>query len=207
MLPGVFIQPKKSLRIIYPKAIWDLEDSGKKVFLTFDDGPVTGITEWVLDELKKYQIKASFFCVGENILKYPEVFSRILQEEHTVGNHSFNHVKGFKTKAADYLKNIDECEKLTRSKLFRPPYGQLKPGQYKKLLVSGYKIVMWDVISYDYAKITPKVCLKKVTDNVKNGSIVLFHDNPKAEKNLKYALPKTIEHFLKLDYSFLPLPH
>lgn len=206
-MSAFFIQPKKSFRLLYPKATWKIENSAKAVYLTFDDGPVPGITEWVLDELKKYRIHASFFCVGDNIVKNPDIFNRIQAEGHTVGNHSFNHIKGFKNTIKDYLENIEKCEKLTKSKIFRPPYGQLKIGQYKKLLVSGYKIVMWDVISYDYANIKPQQCLKKVTDNVKEGSIVLFHDNPKAEKNLKFTLPKTIEHFLKLDYSFLPLPH
>lgn len=182
-----------------------MDRSSPALYLTFDDGPIPNLTEWVLDTLKHYNIKATFFCVGENIEKNRLIFERIIEEGHTVGNHTFNHVKGFKTKTGDYLENTEKCEAFTKSRIFRPPYGQLKKSQYKSLLEKGYKIVMWDVISYDYEKIKPEVCLNNVIKNVKNGSIILFHDNVKAEEKIKYALPETIEYFLKLNYKFAAL--
>ena len=205
MLSKLILQPQKALRLLYPKAVWKIETPFPVLYLTFDDGPIPGLTEWVLDTLKHYEIKATFFCVGENITKNQSVFNRIVKEGHSVGNHTFNHIKGFKTRTADYLENTDKCELLTNSKLFRPPYGQLKKSQYRNLLLKGYRIIMWDVISYDYEKIKPETCLKNVTKNVKNGSIILFHDNIKAEDKIKYTLPKTIEHFLKLNYKFAAL--
>lgn len=205
MLSKFTLQPQKALRLLYPKAVWKVETTSPTLYLTFDDGPIPGLTEWVLDTLKHYNVKATFFCVGENIANNRSVFERIINEGHQVGNHTYNHVKGFKTKTIDYLANTERCESLTGTKLFRPPYGQLKKSQYQQLLFNGYKIIMWDVISYDYEKIKPETCLKNVTKNVKNGSIILFHDNVKAESRIKYALPKTIEHFLKLNYKFAAL--
>ncbi len=205
MISQLLIQPKKAFRLLYPKAIWKAKTTSPTIFLTFDDGPIPGLTEWILDTLKSYNAKGTFFCVGENITKNKFIFNRIIKEGHTVGNHTYNHIKGFKTKTTDYLENTEKCEIYTNSKLFRPPYGQLKKSQYKALLERGYKIIMWDVISYDYEKITPEACYKNVEKNVKNGSIVLFHDNIKAEEKIKHALPKTIEFFLKLNYKFAAL--
>ncbi len=205
MLSKLLLQPQKALRLLYPKAVWNVNTADQTLYLTFDDGPIPGLTEWVLDTLKHYNIKATFFCVGDNIDKNKSIFNRIIEEGHTTGNHTYNHVKGFKTRTNDYLKNTEKCEAFTNSRIFRPPYGQMKRSQYKALIESGYKIVMWDVISYDYEKIKPETCLKNVVKNVKNGSIILFHDNVKAEEKIKYALPKTIEHFLKLNYKFAAL--
>lgn len=199
------IQPGSALKLLYPKATWNIKNTEKNLYLTFDDGPIPGLTEWVLDVLKQYGIKATFFCVGNNIEKHPEVYKRIIDEGHMTGNHTFNHLKGFLTKTADYLSNTVKCEELTGTKLFRPPYGQLKRPQYKQLLLNGYKIVMWDVISYDYEKISPETCFSNVKNHCRSGSIILFHDNLKAEQNLKYTLPKTIEYFLKLNYTFVSL--
>jgi peptidoglycan-N-acetylglucosamine deacetylase len=199
------LQPKRAFRVLYPKAVWRVKTTSPTLYLTFDDGPIPGLTEWVLDTLKHYNVKATFFCVGQNIEKNRVIFDRIVSEGHTVANHTFNHIKGFKTKTEDYLANTGLCEPYTNSKLFRPPYGQLKNSQYKALLKNGYRIIMWDVISYDYEKITPEECLLNVTRNCRSGSIILFHDNIKAEEKIKYALPKTIEHFQKLNYSFSKL--
>ncbi len=205
MLNKVLLQPKRAFKLLYPKAIWNIKTEDKVLYLTFDDGPIPELTDWVLDVLKSYQIKATFFCVGNNIEKHPDVYRRIINEGHLAANHTYNHLKGFKTKTADYLVNTNKCETLTQTKLFRPPYGQLKPPQYKILLENGYKIVMWDVISYDYEKINGETCFLNVKKNAKPGSIILFHDNIKAAENIKYALPKTIDYFLKLNYTFASL--
>lgn len=205
MLKRILIQPKLALQLLYPKAIWRVKNPDKTIYLTFDDGPIPVITEWVLDVLKEYGIKATFFCVGDNINKNKAIYERIVAEGHFVGNHTFNHVKGFQTKTTAYLSNVEKCEQLTGTKFFRPPYGQLKHRQYRQLLLNGYKIIMWDVISYDYEKISPQTCFNNVKRNITAGSIVLFHDNPKAEVNLRHTLPKTIEHFSKLNYTFVSL--
>lgn len=205
MISPLLIQAPKALRMLYPKAVWNAKTVVPTLFLTFDDGPIPGLTEWVLDTLKTYNVKGTFFCVGENIAKNKAVFNRIIEEGHSAGNHTYNHIKGFKSNTSAYLENTEKCELITNSKLFRPPYGQMKKSQYKALLERGYKIIMWDVISYDYENISPESCLKNVIKNVKNGSIVLFHDNIKAEEKIKYALPKTIEYFLKLNYKFAAL--
>ncbi len=198
----LLFQPNKLVRSLYPKAVWNIKTDKPSLYLSFDDGPVEGVTEWVLDVLKEHNIKATFFCVGENIEKNPAIFARIITEGHAVGNHTHNHIKGLKFGVTEYMANVEKCEPLTKSMLFRPPYGQLRLSQYKALLNGGYKIVMWDVISYDYETIRPEKCFKNVKNNVKNGSIVVFHDSFKAEKNIKYTLPKTIDYFLKLNYNF-----
>lgn len=174
----------------------------KTIYLTFDDGPIPQLTEWVLDQLKHFGVKATFFCVGANILKNPLVFQRIKAEDHVVANHTMFHSKGFKKTVGDYVKEVEDCKKLVENNLFRPPYGQLKPSQYKALKEKGYKIILWDVISYDFEKISEQQVAKNVLNNTRNGSIVLFHDNIKAEKNIKYALPLFLEHFLAKGYAF-----
>lgn len=199
------IQPSKLIKKFYSKALWRVNTSEKTIYLTFDDGPIPELTEWILDELQKYDAKASFFCVGENILKNKTIFERILNEGHQVGNHTQNHIKGFHSSLKDYLDNTALCEELTRSKLFRAPYGQLRKSQYRALLSQNYKIIFWDVISYDYEKISPEQCFKNVKKRTKNGSIVLFHDNKKAETNVKYALSQTLKHYSALGYSFKAL--
>lgn len=179
-----------------------MDRNEKAVYLTFDDGPIPGLTEWVLDLLGEYHVKATFFCVGDNIRKNPHVFARIKNEGHVAANHTMFHIKGFKTTVADYVKEVEECKKLVNSNLFRPPYGQLKRSQYKALIDRGYKIIMWDVISYDFESIPEKKCADNVIKHSKNGSVVLFHDNTKAEKNMKYALPLFLEYCKEKNYTF-----
>jgi len=196
------LQPNFFLRKLYPKAIWNGERNKKCIYLTFDDGPIAGLSEWVLDELKYFNAKATFFCVGENILKEKAIFERIKNEGHLVANHTMRHVKGFKNTIANYLVEADNCRELTNNYYFRPPYGQLKIGQYKSLINKGYKIVFWDVISYDYENISGEMCVKNVLKHTENGSIILFHDSKRAEKNLKYTLPVFLKHFSENGFEF-----
>jgi peptidoglycan-N-acetylglucosamine deacetylase len=198
----LLIQPKSFLKKIYPKAIWNFARTEKIIYLTFDDGPIPELTEWVLQELERFNAKATFFCVGANILKHYEVFEKVKSAGHTLANHTMFHTKGFQNTVADYVKEVDDCKKLVDNNLFRPPYGQIKPSQYKTLIKKGYKIILWDVISYDYEKIEPKECALKVIRNVKGGSIVLFHDSLKAEKNMRYSLPIVLKYFSEKGYTF-----
>jgi peptidoglycan/xylan/chitin deacetylase (PgdA/CDA1 family) len=188
---------------IFPNYVWDIPNNENKVFLTFDDGPIPEITEWTLEQLKKYDAKATFFCIGNNIEKHPDIFNNIITQGHAIGNHTFNHLNGWKNSTEDYIENVKLCQsQITNPKsqilnLFRPPYGKIKPSQSKILRKLGYKIIMWDILSYDFDQtITPEKCLENVLKNMVNGSIIVFHDNVKAEQNLKYALPKTLA-FLK----------
>lgn len=201
----LLIQPKAFLKKLYPKAVWNLDRNEKTIYLTFDDGPIPGLTEWVLSQLSIYNAKATFFCVGANILKHNAVFERVKQEGHLIANHTMFHLKGFKNNVPDYMREVEDCEKLTGTKFFRPPYGQLKRSQYKALLEKNYKIIFWDVISYDYENIPQEECLKNVISNTSHGSVVLFHDSLKAEKNMKYALPVFLKHFSELGYAFKTL--
>ena len=183
--------------------VWDIPNHENKVFISFDDGPTPAITEWTLEQLKKYNAKATFFCIGKNIEKYPEVFEKIIREKHAIGNHTYDHQKGWETPNNIYNESVNKCGEIIRKlnsnhcNLFRPPYGKIKPSQSKILRKSGYKIIMWDVLSKDFdPTITPAECLDNVLKNVTSGSIIVFHDSVKAEQNLKYVLPKTLA-FLK----------
>ena len=179
-----------------------MPDTEKKIYLTFDDGPIPQITEWVLGVLDRYKIKATFFCVGENVEKHPGIYSKLLEKGHRVGNHTFNHIKGLSTSNALYYKNVQQCRKYIDSNLFRPPYGQLKTTQ-ETHLSKMYKIIMWDVLSYDYsASVSPEKCLNNVIKNTRNGSVIVFHDSIKAFKNLEFALPKAIEHLQRENFEF-----
>jgi len=185
---------------LFPKYVWDFRTVEKVVWLTFDDGPIPEITEWVLAELKKHNAQATFFCIGDNIRKNPDIFLKVIENGHSIGNHTFNHWNGWKTETSDYISNVESCQneiyKLTQTNrpIFRPPYGKIKRRQARILQKSGYKIVMWDVVSADFDQtITPEECLKNVLKNVEPGSIIVFHDSLKAWKNLQYALPKTLE--------------
>lgn len=182
--------------------IWSIKNPGKEIFLTFDDGPIPIITPWVVDELKKYNAKATFFCVGDNVKKHPEIYQLLLDNGHRVGNHTMNHLNGWKNYNKTYFENIAAAEKYITSDLFRPPYGKIKPTQIFRLKKK-YKLIMWDLLTGDYDESkTGEVCLNKIKKNVKSGSIIVFHDSIKAEKRLRYALPKCLE-FLKTEgYTF-----
>lgn len=186
----------------FPKAIWNIKGDDKTVYLTFDDGPDPEITDFVLKVLKEENIKATFFCVGENVFHHPEVFQKIIKNGHVVGNHTYNHLQGLKTSNYDFFKNIEKADRLINSNLFRPPHGWLTKEQYRFLSIK-YKIIMWDVISCDYDKnLRGEKVVRNVMDFVRPGSIITFHDSKKAEQNLRFALPKVIKALKKQGYSF-----
>lgn len=198
-----FVKMPRFIQRLYPERIWAFSHRKDSIFLTFDDGPNPHVTPWVLERLKKHQAKATFFCIGNNVQKYPEIFQKTLSEGHAVGNHTFNHLNGWKTETSEYIENVemawrqmeDNSEfKIQNSKLFRPPYGRMKSSQARILRKKGFNIVMWDNISYDYdAKVSEEKCLENVLGNIKPGSVIVFHDSLKAEKNLRYVLPKVLE--------------
>lgn len=190
--------------------------SKKEIYLTFDDGPTPEITEFVLNELKKYNAKATFFCIGKNIKNHPEIFSKIIKEGHEIGNHTQNHLNGWKNNTTKYLENVLECKnvidkqtqnnselKTKNLKLFRPPYGRVKRKQANALIKKGYKIIMWSVLSGDFdTKISKEKCLQNVLKHTSNGSIVVFHDSVKAAEKVKYVLPKVLDYFTRKGYEF-----
>lgn len=187
---------------LFPNFTWRKSSEEKVLYLTFDDGPIPVITPWVLAELAKYNAKGTFFCVGENTKKHPDVFAQVIAEGHTVGNHTYNHLNGWTTDNISYFHNIRHCARVVETNLFRPPYGRLKPKQ-SLFLQRHYQIVMWDVLSGDFdPEISKEKCLKNVFDNAKNGSIIVFHDSQKAFPRLEYVLPKVLAHYANLGYRF-----
>ena len=193
------------VQFLFKRLIWRFVDT-EKVYLTFDDGPVPEATPWVLDILKAADIKATFFCVGENVKKYPEIYKRILDEGHAVGNHTYNHLNAWKTKSKKYLENVELASNEIDSKLFRPPYGKLSPKLSKKI-EADYDIIMWDVLSIDYnSGLLGDRVLQNVIKNVKPGSIIVFHDSDKASDNLYYALPRTLEFLQENGFGMNSIP-
>ncbi len=207
------------LSMIYPKLTWVKKTSEKVIYLTFDDGPIPEVTEYVLKELAHYKAKATFFCVGDNIYKNPKVFKKIIEQGHKTGNHSYNHLNGWKKENSIYLDNVKKSDTLmmenlmkgnqhlyfsssTKKKLYRPPYGKIKKAQIKAL-DDQYEIVMWDVLTGDFDKnLSPEKCLRKAIKYTGKGSIVIFHDSLKAFPNLQYALPRFLKHFTEVGYRF-----
>ena len=196
------VKTPRFIQKAFPAFIWKFSATSKVIYLTFDDGPIPEVTPWVLDTLAVYRAKATFFCVGENVKNYPRIFEQILLEGHSVGNHTYNHVNGWSTPNLPYLQNVEKCAEYVTSELFRPPYGKLKPGQAAQLQ-DDFNVVMWDVLSGDFDhKVTKQECLKNVVEHAGAGSIVVFHDSIKAWENLEYALPRVLEHYTELGYSF-----
>lgn len=199
------------VRKMFPNYIWNVSTSEPVVYLTFDDGPTPEITEWVLHELNKFNAKATFFCIGDNVTKHNHVFKRIIEKGHAIGNHTHNHLRGWKTKTKIYIENVNQAHdvletQLQATNLFRPPYGHIKPKQAKQLISKGYKIIMWDVLSFDWdAQTNNKTCLENIIKNTSRGSIIVFHDSVKASNNLKFTLPKVLEHFTNKGFSFKAL--
>ncbi|NNK87454.1 MAG: polysaccharide deacetylase family protein [Flavobacteriaceae bacterium] len=187
--------------------VWNFETDQKEVYLTFDDGPTPVITNWTLDLLGQYDAKATFFCVGNQVISNPAIFDRIINEGHAIGNHSNDHLKGWKVSTKLYLENIDRAAISIPSKLFRPPYGQITPAQVKALQKEGYDIIMWSLLSKDWDNsLDGEVCTKNVISRVKPGDIVVFHDSVKAKKNLMFALPKVLDELKGRGYRFKRIP-
>jgi len=240
-LKPYLVKTPKLVQWLFPQRVWAFSRKEPSIYLTFDDGPIPEVTPWVLETLKKYNAKATFFCIGDNVRKHPDIFRAIVAEGHTVGNHTFHHLKGTETNTEEYLKDIELFEATVRTlndefratsdkevakdselinlndktsnkkdksphashliphtSLFRPPYGKMTSEQAKKVDAKGYKIVMWDVLSADFdTPISAEKCLENVLGNIKPGSIIVFHDSLKAEKNLRYVLPKVLRYLIE----------
>ncbi|MES5132028.1 polysaccharide deacetylase family protein [Hoylesella timonensis] len=195
-------QPAKWLRWLYPNALWRMDKKVHAVYLTFDDGPVPESTPFILDTLAQYNVKATFFMVGENVLRYHDLYNRIVEEGHQVGNHTFNHMGSFKHWALTYGINTEKANELIHAHLFRPPHGWMRWSVYW-WLSKRYKIVMWDLVTRDYSKwMTPEDVLKNVKRYARNGSIITFHDSTKSIEKLKYALPEALKWLKEQGYEF-----
>ena len=210
-----FFSVPSTIQWLIPSCTWRKVGQEKVIYLTFDDGPHPEITAWVINELKKHQIKATFFCVGDNLKKHPETAKQLLTEGHQIGNHTMHHIKGWKHKNVDYLKDIEDCDTEIRKiheqmndekaqpRLFRPPYGQIKPSQIELLREKGYEIIQWSDLSCDYDKhLNCEKSLSALVKNAKPGSIVVFHDSEKAENQLKQILPSYLEAMLAEGFTF-----
>lgn len=200
----------KTPEIIKPFAkdlIWNFKPDVPTLYLTFDDGPVVGVTDWVLELLQKYKAKATFFCVGDNVRKNPSLFNNIIEQGHTVANHTYNHLNGWKSSNYSYYKNVLKANDLIKSAYFRPPYGKITRQQVKSL-TKRYRIIMWDVLSGDFdINLSPDKCVMNVIKTAKSGSIIVFHDSLKASKNLKETLPIVLNHFYAKGFIFKNIDH
>lgn len=188
--------------MFYPSMLWGMPKGERKIYITFDDGPHPTITPQVLEILKKFNAKATFFCVGNNVKKYKDTFNMIIRDGHSVGGHTYNHEKGWNTKTKNYITSVIETQQLIKSSLFRPPHGRIKSSQIKKLK-NNYKLVAWTVISYDWDKsLSPEDCFNNVIKNAGDGSIVVFHDSEKSVKNMIPALTKVLEYYSDKGFIF-----
>ena len=191
------------IRLLYPSVLWRKDKNKKVIYLTFDDGPTEEITHWILKTLDEFNIKATFFCIGNNAEKHPEILDEIRKNGHSVGIHGYEHRRGLYKEGDAYFSDIEKSKNIIKSNLFRPPHGNITPSQARKLKNLGYNVVLWDVITRDY---NPSLSEEKVLDIAKkytrNGSIVVFHDSLKAEKNMKYAFPKAVKYWLENGYTF-----
>ena len=191
------------VRLLYPTVLWRKDKDKKVIYLTFDDGPTEEITHWILKTLDEFGVKATFFCIGNNAEKRPEIVDEIRQNGHSVGIHGYSHVRGLYKKQEEYLNDIKKSESIIKSKIFRPSHGRIYPSQVKKLNELGYKVVLWDVITRDYdTNLKEEEVLKIAKKYTRNGSIVVFHDSLKAEKNMKYAFPLAVKYWIENGYTF-----
>ena len=197
------------LKKLYPELIWKInQPTNRCIYLTFDDGPIPIVTTHILNILKQYNAKATFFCIGDNVAKHPDIFEQLITDGHAIGNHTYNHLKGWKTDTQTYLDNFLLADKILNAPLFRPPYGRIKKQQIKALQAArpDIKIFMWDVLSGDFdINLSPEACLQNVLKHTQPGSIIVFHDSLKAYDRVKYALPKALEVWSKAGYEFCPL--
>ena len=199
------VRTPRFVKSLFPDLIWDKQGDAKNLYLTFDDGPTPDVTEFVLDTLAQFNAKASFFCIGRNIVQNREIFQSIKDADHSIGNHTYNHLNGWRTDSTKYLNDIEECQRLVGTDLFRPPYGRITPKQASTLAKS-FQVIMWDVLSGDFDRVlTPEKCTQNVLDHARPGSIIVFHDSKKAETKLRYALPLVLQHFTELGYAFRSL--
>lgn len=196
-------RPPLLYRVGFPGARWRIPSmEGKSIYLTFDDGPIPEVTPWVLDHLDRYGIKATFFCVGENVLKHPHIFKELLERGHRVGNHTHHHIKGLTTPTDAYIEDVLRADALIGSHYFRPPYGHLHPSQVRKLN-HHFEIIMWDLVTRDYnPDLSAKDVFRTVCRYARNGSIIVFHDSLKSWPRLQEALPQSIEWLLQEGYTF-----
>jgi peptidoglycan-N-acetylglucosamine deacetylase len=192
-----FIKTPSWIRFFFPRFVWKMKTEDNVVHVTFDDGPHPEITPWVLDQLDDYNAKATFFCVGENVVRYPEVYRMIIARGHAVGNHTYQHLNGWNSNDAVYLDDIAKAREVINSNLFRPPYGKIRSRQVKKMqqrFGHQLQIIMWDVLSADFdTSFSKEQCLQNVLDHVEKGSIIVFHDSEKANENLRYVLPRVLQ--------------
>jgi peptidoglycan-N-acetylglucosamine deacetylase len=207
VLHRYFIKTPWVVKKWFPSYVWNMPRNEKTIYLTFDDGPHPEITPFVLDELKKYNAKASFFCLGNNVALSPKTYQQILNEGHTVGNHTYNHPNGWEVSTEEYVNDISKAAEYIQSNLFRPPYGRIKTQQAKMVKQAmnneNTRIIMWDVLSADFdTEFSPQQCLQNVLKNTTNGSIVVFHDSEKAFRNLEYSFPRAIKHLSDEGYNF-----
>ena len=195
-------QPPWFYRVLFPGVIWRIPAKEKCVYLTFDDGPIPEVTPWVLDILDKYGVKATFFCVGDNVRKHPDIYQMVLDRGHRVGNHTYNHIQGLQYWTKNYLDNIEKAAEYIQSDLYRPPHGHMRFPQVVALRRK-YKIIMWDVVTRDYSPhMTPNGAFNVVKNYTRNGSVIVFHDSLKAETNMREAMPRAIEWLQKEGYTF-----
>ena len=188
-------------RLALPDMTWRMND-GESVYLTFDDGPTPGITEWIIGELARHEIKATFFCLGKNCEQYPDLHELIISAGHKIGNHTYSHLKGWEVSTEQYVEDVDFANQILKSDIFRPPYGRISRSQ-AQVLSERYRLVMGDIVSQDYSPvITPRKCLHNVTDYVRPGSVIVFHDSEKSLRNMRYALPRSIEYIKKAGMQF-----
>lgn len=193
------------LKKLYPQLVWNHSRKQPVIYLTFDDGPIPIVTPFVLKTLKQFEAKATFFCIGDNVQKHPEIFKQVQADGHSIGNHTFNHLKGWKTEDQAYAENFVKADEQHPTLLFRPPYGRIKRSQIKQLqsLRPGLKIIMWDVLSGDFdMSLKPEQCLKGVLKHTGNGAIIVFHDSLKAFNRLEYVLPRALEAWQKAGFTF-----
>ncbi|MFI3282587.1 MAG: polysaccharide deacetylase family protein [Rikenellaceae bacterium] len=186
------LKPPHIIQRIFPDLVWEIDDPNG-VFLTFDDGPTPGITEWILSTLRKYDAKATFFVLGKNVEMYPDLYEMILADGHKVANHTYSHQKGWGMSLERYVEDVDFANDTINSDLFRPPYGQITPSQ-SRLLGQRFKLIMWSIISRDYnQRLSQKKCFENVAKHLKAGEIIVFHDSEKSFRNMSYALPRILK--------------